>query len=147
MEALLQSLFAHYTSMFFLVSAAWMLIFGMFMNVVSVLFLTRLSARSIVLMTYRFHIFNVIVAALCGRLLSFLVTFLVSFINSNLAICLDCNQSIFVGMMACLYLLSTYFFCVSFATVKCGTLERWLLVTHLVTGVIGYFMMQAWGLF
>ena len=147
MEQFIQSLFSHYTSSFFITAVLWMLGFGLMMNIFVVLGVTKLSMRSAVLMTYKSHLFNVLIAAVGGRLITFVISFLFSLFSSSFAGYLGSDQATFVGMMLCLYLLGSYFFCMSFAAVACSVLERWLLVAHFVTGTIGYFVMKALGLF
>jgi hypothetical protein len=147
MEQFIQSLFSHYTSSFFIVSALWMLFFGLMMNIFVVLGVTNLSPKSAALMTYKSHIINVCIAAFSGRLITLAIAFILSFFSGTVAGYLSCDCSTFVGMMLSLYLLSSYFFCTSFATVACNVLERWLLAAHLVTGVVGYFVLKALGMF
>lgn len=147
MEQFIQSLFSHYTSLFFIASAAWMLFFGLMMNVFVVLGVTNLSPRSAILMTYKSHLYNVCIAAFSGRLIAIMIAFILSFFSGGMAEYLNCECSSFLGMMLALYLLSSYFFCSSFATVACNVLERWLLAAHLVTGVVGYFVLQALEMF
>lgn len=142
----IQSLLSHYTSSIFLASAAWLLCFGFMMNIFVILNLTKLSAKSIAIMTYRAHFMNVGLAALVGPLVASAFSFLLSFVSTGFAGYFCCDYATFLGMALCLYLLSSYFFCTTFATVSCNILEKWLLAANFITGIIGFFMLKAWGL-
>jgi hypothetical protein len=147
MEQFIQSLFSHYTSSFFITAVVWMLGFGLMMNIFVVLGVTKLSMRSALFMTYRSHAVNVGIAAVAGRLITAVISLVFSLFSSSFSGYLGSEPATFVGMMLVLYLLTSYFFCTSFAAVACAVLERWLLVAHVVVGAIGYFVMKALGLF
>ena len=142
MEMFIQSLLSYYTTPLFLSSALWLLVFGFMMHLFVILSLTKLSLKSAALMIYRFHAFSVFVAALMGPLVATLFSKFLSLFNTSFSSYLCCDYSSFLGMVLCLYLVSTYFFCASFSTVKCHILERWLFVANLATGTIGYFVIK-----
>ena len=148
MEQLIQSMYFDYMLSF--CSFLWVLCFGFIMNVFVVLVVTRLSMKSAMVMTYKSHIFNTFIAALGGSLIMFGVSFFKkSFfgcLDSNI-VYLNLNLIGFVSIILTLFILTSRFFCASFATVSCSVLERWLLVVHVITATIGYFVIKALGLF
>lgn len=142
----IQSLLSHYTSSVFLASFGWVLCFGFMMNIFVVLGLTKLSAKSVALMTYKAHLKNVGIAALFAPLFASLFSFLLSFLSAGCAGYFCCECATFLWMALCLYVLSSYFFCTTFATVACDVIQKWLLAANAITVVIGFFMLKAWGL-
>jgi hypothetical protein len=146
MEMFIQSLLSHYTTPIFLVSAAWFFIFGFIMNTFVILSLTNLSMKSVMIMTYRAHAINVGIAALVGPLVASFFSFLLAFVSPVFAGYFSCNYATFLGLALSFYLLSSYFFCITFATVACNVIEKGLFLANLLNGAIGFFVLKAWGL-
>lgn len=136
MQELINFLITLYGQPFLYLFACWYLVVGFFGQVGVVAWLTKLPLPGIMMTTAMSHIRAVMFSFVCAPIATTLST--VFLVNRQMAV-----YHLAIWFIFLMPSVSAYYFCESFATVKCHAMRNYLLCVSVAVGILGIIILQA----